>query len=490
MISRYSFPFCISAMKIKHLGAALLTLTASLFTSCQDDVSSQGSSLVSGEVTITVDSIPTFVPARSIEFDAYDSRSTTKLLGRINVPEYGDLSCSFLSQLYPAPTLGISDTVPESYIDSMKLVVTVPRGSLTGDSLAPQQLKVYRLNRQLPAGIVNNVNPADYYDASDPAALIGSQTYTLSALARNDSDLLKKDLNIVMRIPIPREKAIECVRAYRTNPAIFQWPATFAQSFPGIYVQQSFGNGCIGNVAAVGVQLYYRVDKTETSTDKETGETVTSTVAKRDSVCLFATAPEVVSSNVISLQLSDYIKGLAQQGKSVITTPGGYCVDIDFPAQQIIDKYNQNSSMLTVVSSLSMEIPADKIKNDYGIGVAPFLLMVKKAEREKFFQNNKVPDQVESFYAKYDEDNKSYSFNTLRQYLLSLLQSGKQLTQEDVEFSLVPVKLTTDTVTNPYTNTSTVYVTRCANYIEKPTMTLLDTDNAIINFTYSKQEIE
>lgn len=490
MIFSSSFPFCISAMKIKHLGAALLALTASLFPSCQDDMSSQGSSLVTGEVTITVDSIPTFVPARPTEFDAYDSRSTTKLLGRINVPEYGALSCSFLSQLYPSPSLGINDTVPESYIDSMKLVVSVPRGSLTGDSIAPQQLKVYRLNRQLPTGIDNNVNPKDYYDASDPTAIIGAQSYTLSALARNDSDLVKNNLNLFIRIPIPREKAIECVRAYRNNPGLFQWPATFAQSFPGIYVEQSFGNGCVGKVETVAMLLYYRVDKTVTSKDETTGETVNSIVTARDSVCLFTTAPEVVSSNVIRLQLSDYIRNLAQQGKSVITTPGGYFVDIDFPAQQIIDKYNQHSSMLTVVSNLSMEIPAEEIKNDYGIGLAPFLLMVKKSEREKFFQANKIPDQKESFYAKYDSEKKSYSFNTLREYLLSLMQSGKQITPEDVEFSLVPVKLTTDTVTNSYTNVTTVYVTRCANYIEKPTMTLLDTDNAIINFTYSKQEIE
>lgn len=476
-------------MKIKHLGVALLALAASLLSACEDDLSSQGSSLVGGEVTITVDSIPTFVPARSTEFDAYDSRSTTKLLGRLSVPEYGTLSCSFLSQLYPAPTLGISDTVPESYIDSMKLIVSVPRRSLTGDSLAPQQLKVYRLNRQLPSGITNSVNPADYYDASDPAALIGSRTYTLSYLAGNDSAFLKAP-NILIRIPLSRETALECVRAYRSNPSLFQWPSTFAQSYPGIYVEQTFGNGCVGNVGMVGAQIYYRVDKKETSKDSETGETVTTTVVGRDSVTLFATAPEVVMSNVIRFQPSDYIKGLVQQGKSVITTPGGYFVDIDFPAQQILDKYNQNSSMLTVVSNLSMEIPAEGIKNDYSIGTAPFLLMVKKSEREQFFQNNKVPDQTTSFYAKYDTAKKSYSFNTLRQYLLSLLQSGKQLTAEDVEFSLVPVKLVTDTVTNSYTGAQTVYVTRCSNYIEKPTMTLLDTDNAIINFTYSKQEIE
>ncbi|MDE6259049.1 MAG: DUF4270 domain-containing protein, partial [Muribaculaceae bacterium] len=98
-------------MKIKFFGTALAALAASLMISCQDDLSEQGSSLVTGEVTITVDSLATFVPAHTVEYDAYDARSTTRLLGRINVPEYGSLSCSYLSQLYPSPVLGISDTV-------------------------------------------------------------------------------------------------------------------------------------------------------------------------------------------------------------------------------------------------------------------------------------------------------------------------------------------------------------------------------------------
>lgn len=475
-------------MKIKPFAFALVALATSLFISCQDDISSQGSSLVTGEVTITVDSIPTFMPAHSEEYNAYDSRSNTKLLGRINVPEYGSLSCSFLSQFYPSPDLGISDTVPESYIDSMRMIVRVPRGSLTGDSLAPQQLKVYRLNKQLPADISNSAKPSDYYNASDPDAFLGAKTYTLSALNKSDSAFIKNPY-ISIRLDLPRDMALECVRKYRTDPSIFQWPASFAQQFPGLYVEQSFGNGCIGNISDMRVFLYYRVDKQETAKDEETGENVTSTVATADSVCLFTTAPEVVSSNVIDLALSDNLKNLVAQGKSIVTTPGGYITDIEFPAREIIEKYKQSNSVMTIVSNLSIEIPASEIENDYGIGTAPYLLMVKKSEREAFFQNNKVPDNVNSFSASYDPEKKSYSFPGLRQYLLNLINSGKEPTQEDIEFSLVPVDLKIENV-EQYNGTIVSYTIRCSNYIMKPTMTLLDTEHTIINFTYSKQDLD
>ncbi|MDE5791693.1 MAG: DUF4270 domain-containing protein [Muribaculaceae bacterium] len=475
-------------MKIKLFAIALAALATSLFISCQDDISSQGSSLVTGEVTIIADSIPTFMPAHTEEYNAYDSRSNTKLLGRINVPEYGSLSCSFLSQLYPSPALGISDTVPESYIDSMRLIVRVPRGSLTGDSLAPQQLKMYRLNKQLPANITNNANPSDFYNASDPDAFLGSRTYTLSALNKSDSAFLKNPY-ISIRLDLPREMALECVLKYRNDPAIFQWPATFAQQFPGLYVEQSFGNGCIGNISDMRVFLYYRVDKKVNSKDEVTGETVTTTVATADSVCLFTTAPEVVSSNVINLSLSENLKNLAAQGKSIVTTPGGYVTNIEFPAREIIEKYNQSNSVMTVISNLSIEIPASEIENDFGIGMAPYLLMVKKSERDEFFQNNKIPDNVNSFYASYNAEKKTYSFSGMREYLLNLISSGKEPTQEDIEFSLVPVDIRIENV-EQYNGTIVPYVIRCSNYIVKPTMTLLHTDRTIINFTYSKQDIE
>lgn len=466
---------------------ALSLIFSSLLFSCQDDLSSQGSSLVKGEVSIIVDSIPTAIKAESVDYNAYDARSTTKLLGRVKVPEYGSLSCTFLSQLYPSPTLGISDTVPEAYIDSIKLLLQVPRKSFTGDANTPQQVKIYRLNNQLPADITNNADPSAYCNTSDPAALIGSSTYTLSGLNLTDT-AYKNNTSVFIRVPFPREEALRLVRQYRTNPAIFQWPQTFAQTFPGIYVEQTFGNGCIGNIDQLGIFLYYRVDKKESVKDPETNEMTTTTVIKRDSVCVFTGTPEVISSNVIKLNLSDKLKDMAASGKSIITTPGGYLTDITFPAKEILERYNQNSSRLTVVSSLSMEIPAEEIKNDYGIGVAPYLLMVKKADREKFFQNNSLPDEVTTFTAPYNVAKKSYSFTTLRTYILSLIEKG-EITPEDTEFSLVPVDITSENVTN-YDNTITTYVTRCANYISKPTMTLLDTENTIINFTYTKQEIE
>lgn len=473
-------------MKIKSIyaaAAALFSLAA--FSSCEDSTSPIGGSLVNGEVTIVVDTLEMKLDASSILEPNFDSRTQTKLLGRINVPEYGSLDCSFVSQLMCATKMNIPDSITVNDVDSMRMVLTVPRGSLTGDSLAPQQLKVYQLTKQLPSDINSTFDPKGYYNPSDP---LGVKSYTLSALSMNDS-LFKLQKSIQIPIMLPRKLAQDIFTAYRNNPETFQWPQTFAQYFPGVYVEQNFGNGCIGVISAMKFYTYWHYTKmVYQKKDDDSGEYHYVPTIARDSVCLFSSQPEVLSANKITYNVSDYLKNLANSGKSIITTPGGYYVNVKFPAQEIIDKYDRDLYSVAVVSKLSFEIPAEAVENDYGLEAAPHLLMVKASEREAFFRENKIPDGKTSFYAAYNSEKKCYTFAGMREYILDLINSGKPVDPADMDFSLVPVVVSTEEV--PNYSSSTTYVTRCAPYIGRPTVTQLDTDKAIICFSYSRQTME
>lgn len=473
-------------MKIKSIyaaAAALFSLAA--FSSCEDSTSPIGGSLVNGEVTIVVDTLEMKLDASSILEPNFDSRTQTKLLGRINVPEYGSLDCSFVSQLMCTTKMNIPDSITVNDVDSMRMVLTVPRGSLTGDSLAPQQLKVYQLTKQLPSDINSTFDPKGYYNPSDP---LGVKSYTLSALSMNDS-LFKLQKSIQIPIMLPRKLAQDIFTAYRNNPETFQWPQTFAQYFPGVYVEQNFGNGCIGVISAMKFYTYWHYTKmVYQKKDDDSGEYHYVPTIARDSVCLFSSQPEVLSANKITYNVSDYLKNLANSGKSIITTPGGYYVNVKFPAQEIIDKYDRDLYSVAVVSKLSFEIPAEAVENDYGLEAAPHLLMVKASERESFFRENKIPDGKTSFYAAYNSEKKCYTFAGMREYILDLINSGKPVDPADMDFSLVPVVVSTEEV--PNYSSSTTYVTRCAPYIGRPTVTQLDTDKAIICFSYSRQTME
>ncbi len=474
-------------MRLKLTGLALTCCMALGFIACQDDTSTIGGSLASGEVTITVDSIETDLRGKAEWIDDFDSRTTTKLLGNLTIPEYGNLNCSFVTQMMSATKMNIPDSIPESDVDSIRLVMSIPRGALTGDSLAPQQLRVFRINKALPKDIDSKFDPAGYYD---PSAVFATKSYTVSNISNNDTIFAKSAyVNIPMKLP--NEFGLELFRKYRDNDPIFEWPATFNQWFPGLYVEQNFGNGCVANISSVRAYLYWH-RKEKISVTVDSAKVEYRDVTRRDSVCLLASAPEVLSSNNIHYNPSARLQQLAAEGKSLVTSPGGYITTFRFPVRQLLDRFLEADTELSVVSSLILKIPAVSVKNDYGMTPPNNLLMTTMDERESFFRENKIPDNVTSFYCTYDSDNKMYTFSSMREYLLKKLDEyRKDPTNfaDDEVFCLQPVAVSTETV-EQYYGQSVTYVTRVAPYLTSPTMVELDMEHAQILFTFSSQVLE
>ncbi len=502
---------------LKLLAAPILGITAgALLASCEDKVSNVGSELANGEVQIALDSLvwdgteqyihrgdqKILVACPKISYstifdDAVDTRSTTNLIGRISVPEYGDLNCSYVSQMMSTTRLDIPDSIPISKIDSMKLILTVPRGELTGDSLAPQQLRVFRLTKSLPADIDNRFDPTGYYDPQNP---LGTRSFTLSALGMSDS-LFEARRFVNIEIPLSREMAVETVNAYRDEKtkSIFEWPQTFEQYFHGIYVEPSFGRGCVANIQLTNFVIFYNYKKLETTTKNDT--TTTTLTTKVGAAGVFASSPIVLNSNNIKYTPSDNLRNLAVNNEAIITTPGGYRVQFQFPAKQLLDIYHQSQSKLAVVSDLSFTIPAEEIKNDYGLTLPPYLIMVRTSKLKEFLASNSLPDYKDSFYAEYKKENNGYEFSSMRNYILGLIQNGVK--EEDIDFTIIPANLEFEeeqqnNYYNPYSywgypsssSSTKKYPIKCTPYITTPTMCKLQMDKARTIFTYSLQQMK
>lgn len=474
-------------MRLKLTGLALTCCMALGFIACQDDTSTIGGSLASGEVTITVDSIETDLRGKAEWINDFDSRTTTKLLGNLTIPEYGNLKCSFVTQMMSSTKMNIPDSIPESDVDSMRLVMSIPRGALTGDSLAPQQLRVFRITKALPKDIDSRFDPTGYYD---PSSVFATKSYTVSNISKNDTVFAQSAyVNIPMKLP--REFGLELFRKYRNDDPIFEWPATFNQWFQGLYVEQNFGNGCVANISSVRAYLYWhRKDRVAVTVDSAKVEY--RDVIRRDSVCLLASAPEVLSSNNISYSPSATLQQLASEGKSIVTSPGGYVTTFRFPVRQLLDRFLEADTELSVVSSLILKIPAVSVKNDYGMSPPTNMLMTPMDERESFFRENKIPDNITTFYCTYDSENKVYTFSSMREYLLKKLDEYRKDPAnfaDDEVFCLQPVAVSTETV-QQYYGQSVTYVTRVAPYLTSPTMVELDMEHAQIVFTFSSQVLE
>lgn len=480
----------------RFLLPAATFIFATAYMACDDNVSNIGGSIASGEVSIYIDSLEYDLSARSIDNSIFDARSGNILLGKINVPEYGVLDCSFVTRLLSISQL--PDSISESRqamdkflekLDSCAVQLYMVRGNFVGDSLAPQQTKVYKLNQQLPDNITNEYNPAGSYDPSQP---LGVKNYTLANVGATDASYLNYG-NFILNVPVGKSFVKDIFYKYVDDPEAFSWPSKFAEFLPGLYVSSSFGNGCMASFSQLSVTAYYYhlVKEAEKNSDgtivkDDNGNIVYKTVHKKDSMVLCNTAPEVLSSNRIDYKPSKSILNRINSGETIITTPGGFTTAFTFPAEEILRKYRESNTNLSIVSGLSMTIPAETVNNNYGIYGAPYLLLIKTSEVEKFFASNSVPDNLNSFYAVYNAALGGYRFSGLRDYILGIIKKGT-VENEDVDFSLIPVSITLESGSS---NSSYTYVTKCVPYTSQPTMTLLDTKNAVIVFTFSSQMIE
>lgn len=459
-------------------------LTSAFVSSCEDDVSPIGGSIVNGEVSISVDSLILKVDASTVRSMNVDSRSTTTLIGNINIPEYGKLSAAYVTQLLSASSMLIPDSIGVNRVDSMKMILEMPRSMTIGDTLAPQQLKIYRLNRQLPSDILSNFNPEGYYNPEDEVA---SRNYTLSALALGDT-AFRQLKTLTVGINLPKQWAVDAFNAYRNGSEIFGWPQEFNKVFPGLYVCPTFGRGAMANVQATRLFLYYHYFTSKNVVENDVS--VTKRITVRDSVCLFSSSPEVIGSSILSYEPSVSLQQLVSEGKKIITTPSGYRVRLTFPAEQILKQYWASDHNLSVINNLTFALPATSVPNNHEILPPPDLLMIKTSEIDDFFAKGKVPDNLNSFRGTYSSSRGRYEFSSLREYIVDLKNKGQQIKPEDVDFTLIPVQYTSETVSSSYDGSATIYTTGCTPYISSPRMALIDTDRATIVFTFTSQYVK
>ncbi|MBD5243788.1 MAG: DUF4270 domain-containing protein [Bacteroides sp.] len=454
-----------SVLSLRTVGMAIAGTVAgiSALTSCDDTVSTVGSSLTDDEVSVIIDSAFT-VSGRSVDNMSVMSRTTMQLLGRIEAQGYGSFTSDIVTQFMPTAAIDTTGVKVEN-IDSIKLVMFINVGDFTGDSLVPMGLKVYRLNRQLPSPIFSNFDPAGYYSKGE---LLGETVYSANAL---QSDSLNKLEYRSIEVKLPVEFGRDLYRRYLSDPSTFATPQAFANWFPGVYISNSFGSGRVVNISESRVNVYYRANDTV-----------------RYGRSYMAVTPEVITNNNISYSMDAELRTLVSR-EPVIVAPAGTDVSVDFPTDEILSRFRSQGGDFAVLNDLTFTVPAEKVANKLGINPPDFLLMVLAKDKESFFAENEVSQNSgTNYYAAYDTLNCQYSFTGLRSYLLEMLEK-ETVTAEDRTFTITPINVTTETTSNGYYG-STTTISGMEPYVTAPAMVKLNLDSAKIKLVFSRQNIK
>ena len=458
-------------MKLLHKLATII-LPAICAASCQDADTTLGSSLVDDETQIIVDSAFT-ATAHAVTNPVVQSRTLTQLIGRLDAKQFGKISSDFVCQFLPTlnlDTLGVT----EEAIDSVKLIMFMTPGDFTGDSLVPMGMQVYPLTKALPSPIYSDFDPTGYYDPTP----IGEQVYTAHAMYSDSINSLSyRSITVTLPVSLGRE----IFRKFSQQPDIFASPEQFAQWFPGLYVTTSFGSGRIININETRINFYYRQHGTTSVSENVQKDTVYNRVKS-----YLAVTPEVVTNNDISLTMSTSLTERIAAGDPILVAPAGTEVQLTFPTARLIEAYRSGAGQLSVLNDLTFTIPAEEIANDYNIAPPEQILLILSNLKDKFFADNKITDSKTSFVATYNAATKSYTFSSMRQYLLQMLEKTS-ITDDDCTFTITPVNVQNETTSSSYYSSGTTYVTTIGPYVTKPAMVNLDIKNAKIKLTFTRQ---
>ena len=418
------------------------------------------------------------------------SRSSIQLLGKVNAEGYGALTSDVVAQFMPSTKI---DTVGvhggENWIDSCFITLRVASGDVIGDSLAPMRMNVYKLNKQLTSPIYTDFNPMPYYNSGD---LLGSVSYSANDKNRKttyNSSGTQLITYYEVNVPVPVSYARAIFNEYKANPSTFSSPQQFANYFPGVYITNTYGEGHVMNFYDIEFVTYYR----KYEKISETSDTIYPAMSQS----YMAITPEVLYNNNISLNVDSKVENMVNAGDAIVMGPAGYEVHSNFPVQAIIDKFNADTKdALAVINSLSLEIPVETVANKYDIAPPKYLLMVKESYREEFFEKDSLTNNKDAFYAMYNEQEKSYIFTDLRDYLLDIIKKkGGVASESDTKFVIMPIDVTlySNNVATPYsyysTTSSAQVVTKIAPAISRPCIAKLKLEDAVLELVYSKQMV-
>lgn len=467
-------------------------MLALAISSCTEDTTTLGNSLTSEVDKFTI--IPdTFdVQTRSIKIDSVLSRSEYSYLGRVKDPETSSyITSDYMTQFHileneasaifpPKSSIVNHDQNNEPVADSCFINVIV--NAFQGDSLTAMKLTLCELDKPVS-------DKGLYYTDFDPEAkgylrpyknesgeLTGAvrvnRVYSLTDMTQNDSVRnLLRDGSRYMYVSIPlnqpyKDKAGKeynnygtyLLRTYYEHPEYFKNATTFTRNVcPGFYFKSSDGLGLMLEVTMTQLEPYF----TYNNNSKKVVD------SRR-----FYSTEEVLQTTHISNDKSSIEKLVNQTNCTYLKTPAGICTEVTLPIEQI--KRGHENDTIT-----SGKITFNRMK-DYSVLSEGMLeeptnlLMIERDSLYSFFEHNSLPDNIRSYIATYNSEQKTYSFNNINN-LINRMYSHQGTSENWNKAVLIPVQVT-ETI-NTTNSVSATTITNVSNEMNINSVRLVGGEN-------------
>jgi len=472
--------------------SGLLTLLIFLMMSCDDNTGSLGWDMMPADDVIKSSTKIYEVTTQSVKVDSVYARSSTGYIGRYTDPNFGYYEASFLTELncldnyqfpqvykYDEATGKASGIMAGDSVVAYNLVVYY--STWFGDSLNACRMSAYMLNDQWkkernPHNThyrYTNIDVSKYFDKAD---LLGSKAYTAHDASipdsiRNATDSYgQKTFYPNVTFALDKKDGQRILDLNRTHPEYFKNSEAFIENvFPGVYLTSDYGDGTILYVDRVDLKMkmrFHYVDSLGVALKKQV--TDSEGVAGEDSLyyseqVVFASTKEVIQANKFSN--SDLIeKKVAEEEHTYVKSPAGIFTAAYIPYDQIYEELG-NDTINTI--KLVFTNYDQKNEYEYGMNVPTNVLLIRAKDVKDFFENNKINDDNTSYIATHTSSN-TYSFANIARLVTATMKekalvkanslawsdADEEAWKEDNKLLLIPVYLTTQTVSSSYYSTS------------------------------------
>ena len=436
-------------MKLKYIASMLMVATV-LF-SCDEETGQLGMDMLNPDADYMSAHTVTFdVETQSVEAGPVFAKTSTGYIGRYTDAEFGFYESGFLTALNSTENFSLPEVYHVTERDAQgnptKASGIMSGDSVTavhlvvyynewfGDSLNACRMSAYELNKALDYdNRYTNLDPTEYYDESGLLGRVAYSAYDASVpdSVRNATDSYGNSTYtpyVAFKLPNKEFGEDRILKPYRENPEYFKGSDNFINNiFKGVYLTTDQGDGTILYASGVELQMQFHFfhvnDTTGVKLKKQDG--TDSTYYSTNT--LFASTKEVTQINRFYNAEEKIQQKLQETNCTYLKSPAGIFTQATLPYDEI---YNQLANDTLNGARLVFTNYRQESKYDFSMSAPNEVLLVRKKDYQKFFEDNEVPDDITSYVATHNESGTNeYTFGNIAR-LISYCINEKQQARE------------------------------------------------------------
>ena len=397
----------------------IVLITSIALTSCDDETGSLGiNTMPSTDQSRTSQAVYS-VLTRSVAADSLAAFTSDCYLGRVTDPETNSTTtANFIAQF---ATLENDDLPPlytmhkeDGLVVADSVVLNLYIKSYYGDSVNSMKLGVYELDSAnvLPEGenLYTNVNPEDYV-STKVDAIRKETSFAVADFDIDDTIRYASNYSKNIRIVLPADYGSKILRLYYEHPEYFKNSYSLIHHvMPGFYFKILGGNGTMVNIDISTLTIFFRYTSNDT----------TAVGIKR-----VAATSEVIQCNYFENRNLQPL--LEAEEYTFVKSPVAIFTEIELPVDSIYLNHTNDSINS---AKLVMQRYNNEENSGYALPMPSKLLMVRKTELHKFFEQRQVPDNKTSFISDFSTTYNSYTFSNIAN-LISYLHKNRDADDPD-----------------------------------------------------------